>query len=258
MRALSLPPLHRLAGLAPLALRLGVGLVFIVHGWQKLTGGPASPDGFAGMLTGLGVPAPGLFAWLVTAAELGGGILILVGLLTRLATLPLIANLIGAIVLVKTDLGIVAPMGAPLPGAEVDIALIAGMVALLLLGPRPPVRRRRRRHRARHRHRHRAHQGPRLSGRHGTVRPGAALWSGPLLWSNRCRGSRWHGERLRTRRAAGRLRAVRRAGAGGSVPGRAVADGPAGGRRGPRAGHADAGLPRGGPLRRRATPGPGC
>ena len=132
MRALSLPPVHRLHELAPLALRLGVGLVFFVHGWQKLTGGPS---GFAGMLTGLGVGAPGVLAWLVTIAELVGGALLLIGLLTRLATLPLIGTMIGAIVLVKADLGIIAPPDAPMAGAELDIALLAGLVALLLLGP---------------------------------------------------------------------------------------------------------------------------
>lgn len=132
MRALSLPFVHRLTDLGPLALRLGVGLVFVVHGWQKLTDGPS---GFAGMLTGLGVAAPDVFAWLVTVAELVGGIQLLIGLLTRLATLPLIATVVGAIALVKADLGVIAPEGAPMPGAEVDIALLAGLVALLLLGP---------------------------------------------------------------------------------------------------------------------------
>jgi putative oxidoreductase len=132
MRALSLPPVHRLAEFAPLVLRLGVGLVFVVHGWQKLTGGPSA---FGGMLSGLGVGAPEVFAWLVTIAELVGGLLLLVGLLTRLATLPLIATMIGAIVLVKVDLGIIAPEGAMIPGAELDIALLAGLTALLLLGP---------------------------------------------------------------------------------------------------------------------------
>lgn len=132
MRALGLTPLHRFADLAPLFLRLGVGLVFVVHGWQKLTDGPS---GFAGMLSGLGVAAPDLFAWLVTAAELGGGTLLLVGLLTRLATLPLIGTMLGAILLVKVDLGIIAPAGAPLPGAEVDIALLAGLLAVLVAGP---------------------------------------------------------------------------------------------------------------------------
>lgn len=132
MRALSLPPVHRFADLAPLFLRLGLGLVFVVHGWSKLTGGPSA---FAGMLTGLGVGAPEVFAWLVTLAELVGGVLLLVGLLTRLATLPLIATMIGAIVLVKVDLGVIAPGGAPMPGAELDIALLAGLLALLTFGP---------------------------------------------------------------------------------------------------------------------------
>jgi uncharacterized membrane protein YphA (DoxX/SURF4 family) len=38
-------------------------------------------------------------------------------------------------VLVKVDLGLIAPMGSPLPGAELDLALIAGLVGLMLLGP---------------------------------------------------------------------------------------------------------------------------
>lgn len=113
-------------------LRLGLGLVFAVHGWQKLANGPA---GFAGMLTGLGVAAPAVFSWLVTIAELVGGIMLVLGLLTRLVTLPLIATIISAIALVKTDLGIIAPAGTPMPGAELDIVLLAGLVALLLMGP---------------------------------------------------------------------------------------------------------------------------
>lgn len=132
MRALSITPVHSLRSVAPLALRLGVGLVFIVHGWSKLSDGPA---GFAQMLSGMGVAAPLLFAWLVTLAELVGGVLLVLGLLTRLATLPLIATMVGAIVMVKASLGIIAGPDAPMPGAEVDIALLAGLVALLLLGP---------------------------------------------------------------------------------------------------------------------------
>lgn len=52
------------------------------------------------MLTGLGVAAPAVFSWLVTIAELVGGIMLVLGLLTRLVTLPLIATIIGAILLV--------------------------------------------------------------------------------------------------------------------------------------------------------------
>ena len=132
MRMLGLPFLAPAQSLAPLALRVGLGVVFIDHGYSKLTGGPA--DGFAGMLTGLGVGAPEVVAWLVTLTELVGGVMLLAGLLTRLVTLPLIATLVGAIVLVKADLGIIAPPDAPMPGAELDIALLAGLLALLIIG----------------------------------------------------------------------------------------------------------------------------
>ena len=133
MRMLSFPFLASLDFFAPLALRLGLGVVFVAYGYSKLTGGPA--EGFGGMLTGLGVGAPELVAWLVTIAELVGGLMLLAGLATRLVALPLIATMIGAIVLVKADLGIIAPSGAPMPGAALDIALLAGLVALLFMGP---------------------------------------------------------------------------------------------------------------------------
>lgn len=133
MRVLSVPFLDSPRLLAPLALRLGLGVVFVDHGYSKLTGGPS--EGFGGMLTGLGVGAPALVAWLVTIAELVGGLMLLAGLVTRLVTLPLIATMIGAIVLVKAELGIIAPSASPMPGAELDIALLAGLVALLLMGP---------------------------------------------------------------------------------------------------------------------------
>jgi putative oxidoreductase len=132
MRALGLTRMGRLADLAPLFLRLGVGLVFAWHGWQKFVNGP---ENFAGFLDSLGVPAPEIVAWLQTLAEGVGGLMLMVGLLTRLTTLPLIVIMIGAIVLVKDDVGFIAPQGAPLPGAEFDLTLLVGLVALLLLGP---------------------------------------------------------------------------------------------------------------------------
>lgn len=132
MKALGLTRFGRLADLAPLVLRLGVGLVFAWHGFQKFAGGP---ENFAGFLDSLGVPAPQIVAWLQTFTEGVGGLLLIVGLLTRLATLPLIVILLGAIVLVKDDIGLIAPPGAPTAGAELDLALLVGLLAILLLGP---------------------------------------------------------------------------------------------------------------------------
>ena len=44
------------------------------------------------------LPAPGLFVYLVGALEIGGGLLLAAGLLTRLAALALAADMIGAVV----------------------------------------------------------------------------------------------------------------------------------------------------------------
>lgn len=68
----------------------------------------------------------------MTIAEGIGGIVLIVGLLTRLATLPLIAIMIGAIVLVKVEVGFIV-MDAP--GAELDIALLTGLLGLFFIGP---------------------------------------------------------------------------------------------------------------------------
>ena len=102
------------------------------HGLQKLRGGPAN---FGGLLAQLGVPAPTLIAYVVTFVELVGGLLLIVGLLSRLAALLLTISLTGAILLVKTGVGLLSPMGSPGVGAELDLALIAGFLVVLLAGP---------------------------------------------------------------------------------------------------------------------------
>jgi putative oxidoreductase len=139
MHALGLAPLGRFAPAAPVIARLLVGTVMAVHGWQKLT--EMSPAGFGeGMLGMLGVPAPVLFGWIVTLIELVGGVALLLGLLTRVAALLNAGVLLGALVLVKVDIGLIAPMGADMPGAELEFGLLAGLVVVALLGPgRPSV-----------------------------------------------------------------------------------------------------------------------
>lgn len=120
--------MNRLAGLV---LRLGVGTVFIAHGWPKFQNGPSN---FAGFLTQLGVPFPEIMAWVVTALELVGGALLIIGLGTRLIALLLAIEMVFTTLLVKVDLGIIAPMGQG-AGAEIDIAQGVGALALALIGP---------------------------------------------------------------------------------------------------------------------------
>lgn len=119
----------RTADVGPLFLRAGIGTVFAWHGWQKFDGGVSE---FAGFLASLDVPAAEVVAWLQVAAEGIGGLLLVAGLFTRFVTLPLIAAMIGAIWLVKADVGFVVPGAA---GAELETVLLAGLVGLLFLGP---------------------------------------------------------------------------------------------------------------------------
>ena len=60
--------------------RIGLGVVFIAHGWQKFrTNGL---DGTAAMFDQMGVPAPTLSAYYATGIELLGGIALILGVLT--------------------------------------------------------------------------------------------------------------------------------------------------------------------------------
>ena len=120
------------AGYAPLVVRVLAGIIMFAHGWQKFQGGPAN---FGQVLAQLGVPLPELMAYVVTFVELVGGVLLIVGLLSRLAALLLTIDLVVAILLVKVNIGFLSPPQSQLPGAELDLALIAGFLVILLAGP---------------------------------------------------------------------------------------------------------------------------
>jgi len=75
-------PTEKELSYALLSIRIATALFFIAHGYAKFFG-EMGLDGFAGMLTGLGFPMVGLFAFLVAFAELFGGIAILLGIMTR-------------------------------------------------------------------------------------------------------------------------------------------------------------------------------
>ena len=94
-RALSLT--RSLDGVGPLLARLTVGWVFVGTGWGKLH----HLDKVTAYFTELGLPVPHAQAVLVGTTELVGGALVLVGLLTRLASLPLLATMVVAILTAK-------------------------------------------------------------------------------------------------------------------------------------------------------------
>lgn len=77
-----------------LAARALVGAVLIAHGWQKLNdwGLEGTQAGFADM----GIPNAGPAAAFAIIAELGGGVLLVLGLFTHLAALVVVADMAGA------------------------------------------------------------------------------------------------------------------------------------------------------------------
>lgn len=121
--------LTRLSPYAGTVLRLVTGIVFVAHGMQKFNNGV---DGFAGFLASLNVPLPELMKWVVPILEVGGGILLILGLGTRLAALALAILMVFTTLMVKLDVGLIGEQGA---GAEIDLMLLAAGVALALMGP---------------------------------------------------------------------------------------------------------------------------
>ena len=64
-----------------MALRVSLGLSFVIIGWGKLNG----LEGTSGMLEGLGFPAAGFFAWVLALTEFLGGLALIFGVYIRLA-----------------------------------------------------------------------------------------------------------------------------------------------------------------------------
>jgi putative oxidoreductase len=122
--------LNRLGAVAPLAVRVILGVLFIYHGLDKFDVGLDNVEAAFDMS---GVPAPGVSAPAVAIFEIVGGIALILGLLTRIVAVLFIVQLVGALIYVKQDLGILS--SEPMPGAELDLAYLGCLVVLVLLGP---------------------------------------------------------------------------------------------------------------------------
>src|SRR5262245_60890545 len=88
---------QRLNWLPPLLVRLFVGYFFFETGWGKLLHLAASAERFAGW----GLPYPAFNAALSAYTECIGGAFTMVGLLTRLVSVPMMINMLVAIVSVR-------------------------------------------------------------------------------------------------------------------------------------------------------------
>jgi putative oxidoreductase len=86
------------AGPAVLLIRILVGWVYVSEGFQKFLY-PEQLGG--GRFERIGIPAPHIMAQVVGGVEIACGLLLLAGLLTRLAAVPLLAVMVSAIISTK-------------------------------------------------------------------------------------------------------------------------------------------------------------
>jgi putative oxidoreductase len=107
-----------------LGLRIAAGVVFVVFGIGKFSQHATEVDSFRTY----GLPAPDAFVYAIGALEIVGGLMLIAGLLTRLAALALAGDMVGAIVVSGIEEGeIVSLTLAP--------ALLVTMIVLLWGGP---------------------------------------------------------------------------------------------------------------------------
>jgi putative oxidoreductase len=116
------------AAYAALILRLSLGSMFVAHSLLKIL--VFTPAGTAAYFASLGVP--GWFAYPVMGAELLGGILLIVGIQTRIVALGLLPVLVGTIVLVHGGNGWL--FTSPNGGWEYPAFLIMASCSQALLG----------------------------------------------------------------------------------------------------------------------------
>ncbi len=123
---------------ANLVVRLLVGLVFLPEGVKKF----CFPEQWgAGRFARIGIPAPQAMAHFVGAVEVLFGLLLLVGLMTRLAAVPLLIDISVAIATTKVPLlwratAVSSKIGFWSMQAEsrTDFAMLMGLIFLLLAG----------------------------------------------------------------------------------------------------------------------------
>jgi putative oxidoreductase len=119
------------AARAVLLIRILVGWVFLSEGIQKFL----FPDSLGvGRFVKIGIPSPQVMAPFVGVVEIVCGSLLLIGLVTRLATVPLLIDI--SVAIYSTKIVTFAKNGfwGTMHEARTDVSMLLGLVFLLLVG----------------------------------------------------------------------------------------------------------------------------
>ena len=114
---------HPLHDIAQIGMRASIGIIFIVHGFGKF-GNP----GFGDWISSMGIPAEMQIP--IALAEFIPGILLLIGVLTRISASIISIIMLGAIFLVKGASSLTGEHGY-----EFDLILLAASLVVIVAGP---------------------------------------------------------------------------------------------------------------------------
>ena len=114
---------HGLHDAAQMGMRTAIGVIFIVHGFTKF-GNP----GFGGWISSMGIPTEMQIT--IALAEFIPGILLIIGVLTRISASLISIVMVGAIFLVKGASSLTGEHGY-----ELDLILLAACLVVIVAGP---------------------------------------------------------------------------------------------------------------------------
>ncbi|QYJ79829.1 DoxX family protein [Shewanella acanthi] len=132
MKALIAKTLTSAPSFAPLLLRLPIGIILMAHGSQKLFGwfGGYGLEGTGQWMASIGLTPGYLMALMAGSSEFFGGLLLIIGLLTRLSSVVLSFTMVIAILSVHIGNGLFLSNN----GYEFGLALLAATASLVFSG----------------------------------------------------------------------------------------------------------------------------
>jgi putative oxidoreductase len=120
--------------IATTIVRLVLGVIFFVHGAQKMLGwfGGYGFSGTMGFFTGV-MHIPAVFAFLAIAAEFFGGLGLIFGLFTRVAAFGIFANMVVAVAMVHGQFGFFMNWTGAQKGEGYEYHLLVMAITALLM-----------------------------------------------------------------------------------------------------------------------------